>query len=234
MAARPLHSLIARPSGDHGPRLARSSDRAPGGACGTRREPSAVCTSVRGPRRRRRVPLARHPFRRPLPAGASAAPHLAGRSVRNRSAEAGPGPQYPPVRSRAFREQRAALRFSGHRQIVARQGVAERVRSAGPASDRGRQAGPHLVAGPRGAAGIAARAVHPLLRRSLVRSQRAGIQGVEGDSRTDRSAPRRTTCFSTRRRTAGTSCRSTCATTSRPATSGRRSTSPKRSRRRSR
>ena len=91
-------------------------------------------------------------------------------------------------------QQRAADRRARHRQELADQGRAERVRAARPAPDRGRQGRPGRPARPGRPGGRAARALHRLLRRPQLRRGRAGLQGAEVDAR--RHAWRRpaTTC----------------------------------------
>ena len=63
----------------------------------------------------------------------------------------------------------------------------------GPAPDRGRQAGSHRSAGHRRPIAPRPRTLHPVLRRSLVRSRRARLQGAEGRARRLHRRGRRTT-----------------------------------------
>ena len=67
--------------------------------------------------------------------------HPACRPARHRRAEDARRPQHAPVRRRLSGQQRAAHRRARHRQVLSRQGAAERVRAPQAAGHRDREAG---------------------------------------------------------------------------------------------
>ena len=72
------------------------------------------------------------------------------RPAEHRRAEAAGRAEHPPVREGPARQQRAADRRARHRQVLADQGLPERVPRRGTAPDRGRQGRPGRPAGAGG------------------------------------------------------------------------------------
>ena len=130
-----------------------------------------------------RVSLAQAPGARLSATGAGHLGHYARRPAEHRSPERADRAEHASVRAQAAGQQRAADGRARHRQVVADQGVPERLLERRPASDRsgqGRSARSRRYRRPdRAAAG----ALHGVLRRPVVRRRRIGLQGAEGGAR---------------------------------------------------
>ncbi|CAA9499699.1 MAG: hypothetical protein AVDCRST_MAG12-2536, partial [uncultured Rubrobacteraceae bacterium] len=149
------------------------------GGLGCRGGPSGG--PLRPPRRRAARETPGLPLGRGGAAGrAQPGPGAPRRPDRLRARARAPGREHEALSGRAAGPPRPTLRPARHRQVLHREGPAQRVRRRGAPARRGRQGGPRFAAAGAGCPAGAGTALRALRRRPLLRGARGRIQGPQG------------------------------------------------------